>query len=82
MLKQTGMSLPGLSSFADTFKFLEFTPFLLMFYKEVYSLGPRQFILYGLESTWKSLENGISLYYTSRLIDSVSLVSFLLSLST
>ena len=46
--------------------------YLIRLLKDMYKLAPRQFIIYMIYEVWGSLEDSISIYLTSKLLDSVS----------
>ncbi|KAH8114590.1 P-loop containing nucleoside triphosphate hydrolase protein [Phellopilus nigrolimitatus] len=60
--------IPHRSKLATAFDDVQY---LSRFVTEIYGLAPRQLITYALENFWDSLQDGLSLYLTSRLLDVV-----------
>lgn len=52
--------------------YLQYIPYLIRFVTEVYQIAPTYLLAYGFKHLWKSIEDGLSLYYTSQLLDAVS----------
>ena len=60
----------------DIIKYLDgyyqYFPYIIRFYTEIYHLAPRYLLMYAFRNLWDSLESGLSLYCTSRLLEVVS----------
>lgn len=52
--------------------YFQYGPYLIQFFTEIYQVAPKYLITYGIKNLWNSLESGLSLYYTSRLLEVVS----------
>lgn len=52
--------------------YFQYIPYLIRFFSEIYQAAPKYLITYGIKNLWNSVEGGLSLYYTSRLLEVVS----------
>lgn len=52
--------------------YFQYVPYLIRFFTEIYQAAPKYLVIYGIKNLWNSMESGLSLYYTSRLLEVVS----------
>ena len=50
-------------------------PQVVRFFSDIYCIAPRQFIVYAISNLWSGVEGGLSLYFTSHLLELVSISS-------
>lgn len=68
--------LPSKEAITKLFSnYVQSAPYLIRFVTEIYQIAPTYLLAYGAKHLWESIQDGLSLYYTSQLLDAVSTCS-------